>query len=77
MATHLFVDTNVWLDFYRSSNDAGLSLLKHLQSISPQIIVTDQVEMEFRKHRQGEILKFIAKLFSGVKSKRGLPIKMK
>jgi len=26
----LFIDTNVWLDFYRAQNDAGLKLLNHV-----------------------------------------------
>jgi hypothetical protein len=44
------------LDFYRSNNEAGLSLLKHLQKLSKFIVATDQVEMEFRKNRQGVLL---------------------
>src|SRR5262245_46517114 len=55
MATLLFIDTNIWLDFYRSNNDAGLSLLRRLKDISKHIIVTDQNEMEFNKNRQEEI----------------------
>jgi hypothetical protein len=30
----LFVDTNIWLDFYRHRNEAGLKLLEHLESDS-------------------------------------------
>lgn len=56
MATLLFIDTNIWLDFYRSNNEAGLSLLRHLQKLSEFIIATDQVEMEFKKNRQGVLL---------------------
>ena len=47
----LFVDTNVWLDFYRARNDAALNLLKHLESLSNRIVVTHQLEMEFKKNR--------------------------
>src|SRR6185295_1624498 len=56
MATILFIDTNIWLDFYRSNNEAGLSLLKRLKGLSKFILVTDQVEMEFEQNRQEEIL---------------------
>lgn len=52
----LFIDTNILLDFYRCRNDAAISLLKHLDSIRDKIIMTYQVEMEFKKHRQNAIL---------------------
>jgi predicted nucleic acid-binding protein len=52
----LFVDTNIFLDFYRGRNDAALSLLEHLDTIQDRIIVTYQVEMEFKKNRQSAIL---------------------
>lgn len=51
----LFVDTNIWLDFYRSSTDAGLSLLEHLEGVKDRIIMTYQIEMEFKKNRQSVI----------------------
>src|SRR5687768_4964771 len=47
----LFVDTNIWLDFYRARTEAGLSLLEHLDQIADKIIVTSQLEMEFKKNR--------------------------
>lgn len=47
----LFVDTNIWLDFYRARTEAGLALLEHLEKISEKIIVTWQLEMEFKKNR--------------------------
>lgn len=52
----LFVDTNIWLDFYRARTEAGLQLLKHLEAVADQIIVTYQLEMEFKKNRQTAIL---------------------
>lgn len=55
----LFVDTNIWLDFYRSRTEAGISLLKHLDAISKRIIISYQVEMEFKKNRQAAILESI------------------
>lgn len=48
----LFIDTNIWLDFYRARNDAGLSLLKHAEAVADKIIVTYQLETEFKKNRQ-------------------------
>ncbi|MFN4354287.1 PIN domain-containing protein [Parvibaculum sp.] len=48
----LFVDANIWLDFYRVRSEAGLALLKHLEAVSNKIIVTYQLEMEFKKNRQ-------------------------
>lgn len=52
----LFVDTNIWLDFYRSRNDASISLLRHLEQVSDHIVVTYQLEAEYKKNRQAAIL---------------------
>jgi PIN domain len=52
----LFIDTNIWLDFYRVRNDVGLSLLKHLEKVSDRLIVTYQLEMEFKRNRHSAIL---------------------
>lgn len=48
--TLIFVDTNILLDLYRvrSGGDANLELLRHLETNQEKLIVTDQVEMEFR-----------------------------
>jgi hypothetical protein len=51
----LFVDTNIWLDFYRTRSDAGLALLKNAETVSDRIIVTYQLESEFKKNRQSAI----------------------
>ena len=58
----LFVDTNILLDFYRSRTEAGLSLVRHLDSIRDHVVKTYQVEMEFKKHRQKAILESHAAL---------------
>lgn len=52
--TLIFVDTNIFLDLYRSGTggDANLALLKHLDANHEKLIVTDQVEMEFKRNRQ-------------------------
>jgi hypothetical protein len=55
--SYAFVDTNIFLDFYRNSNEASLSLLKKLESVKERIICTYQVEAEFLKNRQGAIRK--------------------
>lgn len=51
----LFVDTNIWLDFYRTRNDAGIGLLKHLEQVADHIVVTYQLESEYKKNRQSAI----------------------
>lgn len=57
MPTLVFVDTNIYLDFYRlRSREAGLSILEKLDANRASIICGDQVAMEFKKHRQGVIL---------------------
>ncbi len=58
----LFVDANIWLDFYRARSEAGLSLLKHLEAVSEKIIVSHQLEMEFKKNRQTAILEGMQEL---------------
>jgi hypothetical protein len=53
----LFVDTNIWLDFYRPrQSDVALELLDRLESISGKIIVTHILEMEYKNNRQSAIL---------------------
>ena len=52
----LFIDTNIYLDFYRIRNEVKASFLEHLEAIKNNLIVTDQVEMEFKKNRQSAIL---------------------
>ena len=53
----IFVDTNIFLDFYRSRNETHLHLLKKLTGIKQQLITSFQVEMEFMKNRQGVLVK--------------------
>jgi len=58
----LFVDTNIFLDFYRTEGDAGLSLLRHVESVADLLIMTDQVQMEFLKNRQRVIASALANI---------------
>lgn len=58
----LFIDANIWLDFYRARNDAGLALLKHVEAVADRVIVTYQLEQEFKKNRQAAILEGMQEL---------------
>jgi predicted nucleic acid-binding protein len=59
----LFVDTNVWLDFYRMEGSEGTAKsLDLIEKARPRLICTDQVQMEFMKHRQKTILDLLARL---------------
>jgi hypothetical protein len=58
----LFVDANIWLDFYRTRTDAGMSLLARLDSMSDRIIVTYQLEMEVKKNRQSAMIEGVQEL---------------
>jgi hypothetical protein len=60
MAALLFIDTNIYLDFYRrQGSGTSLSMLRHFDGNFSRIIVTSQVEMEYKKNRQGVILKSV------------------
>lgn len=52
----LFIDTNIWLDFYRAKNETGLQLLERTEQVANRIIVTFQLESEFKKNRQAAIV---------------------
>lgn len=56
MQVYAFIDTNIFLDFYRSRNETTLAMLEKLNDVSDRIISTYQVEMEFLKNRQSEIV---------------------
>jgi hypothetical protein len=60
----LFIDTNIWLDFYRARNETGLQLLAHTEAIIDRIIVTYQLESEFKTNRQAAILEGMKELKS-------------
>ena len=61
--TLLFIDTNIFLDFYRQvGRESNLSILKHLRPHHDRIITTRQVEMEFKKNRPRVIATFLAAL---------------
>jgi hypothetical protein len=51
----LFIDTNIWLDFYRARNETGLQLLSRVEKIADKLVITYQLESEFKKNRQAAI----------------------
>lgn len=58
----LFIDTNIWLDFYRVRNEVGLQLLERAEAVADRLIVTYQLESEFKKNRQAAILEGMREL---------------
>jgi hypothetical protein len=53
----IFIDTNILLDFYRiRKSDISLKYLSEMEAHKEKLILTNQVEMEFRKNRQKVIL---------------------
>jgi hypothetical protein len=53
----LFIDANIFLDFYRIANaSARLELLELITKVQDRIITSAQVEMEYYKNRQAAIL---------------------
>ncbi len=52
----LFIDTNIYLDFYRTRSDTAMSMLNHIEALQPILIMNYQVEMEFKKNRQKVIV---------------------
>ncbi len=57
-----FIDTNIFLDFYRSNNEARIPLLQKIREVEGRIISTYQVQMEFLKHRQEVLLKALQEM---------------
>ena len=59
----IFIDTNIFLDFYRiKSSDISLSYLDLIDKNHDKIITGNQIEMEFKKNRQKVILETIGKI---------------
>ncbi|KGD66544.1 hypothetical protein Y5S_00211 [Alcanivorax nanhaiticus] len=53
----IFIDTNIFLDFYRiRKSEIGLSYLRLLDEHADIIITGSQVEMEYKKNRQAVIV---------------------
>jgi predicted nucleic acid-binding protein len=65
MALHLFVDTNVFLSFYAVANDDLEQLNKIVEIIKTgeiKLYVTQQVEREWLRNREGKIVASLAEL---------------
>ena len=59
----IFIDTNIFLDFYRvRGRDGKLTILDLVDASHDRIITGEQVEMEFKKNRQKIILDAIKSL---------------
>ncbi len=59
----IFIDTNIFLDFYRiTGRDTKLSILNLIDDNPERIITGRQVEMEYKKNRQGPILEAMRSL---------------
>lgn len=59
----IFIDTNILLDFYRiRKSDISLKYLQEIEAHKDKLILTNQVEMEFRKNRQKVILEALGEV---------------
>lgn len=58
----VFVDTCVLLNFYKSSGEAGLKRLQRLETIEKRLVITYQIEMEFKKNRQKVLIEGLNEL---------------
>jgi hypothetical protein len=59
----LFVDSNIFLDFYRAQTDVGVKLLERLSDLPPGTVITNyQVEVEVLRNRQKVMLGFVDEL---------------
>jgi PIN like domain len=59
----IFIDTNILLDFYRiRKSDISLKYLSEMEAHKEKLILTNQVEMEFRKNRQKVILESLTEV---------------
>lgn len=63
MEALIFIDTNIFLDFYRiRSSEISLSYLELIDNNHDKIITGNQIEMEFKKNRQKVIIETISKI---------------
>jgi hypothetical protein len=59
----VFIDTNIFLDFYRiRKSNISMKYLEEIEKHKELIIMTSQVEMEFKKNRQSAILESIGEV---------------
>ncbi|WP_129972574.1 MULTISPECIES: PIN domain-containing protein [Pseudomonas] len=53
--TKLFVDTNIYLDFYRGARDR-LSLFEELKKLKDKLIISEQGYREFQRNRTAQLI---------------------
>jgi len=59
--TKLFVDTNIFLDFYRNARDR-LSLFDELKNLKDTLIMSEQGCREFQRNRTSQLIKLAAEI---------------
>ncbi|MFK3774789.1 PIN domain-containing protein [Pseudomonas sp. NPDC089406] len=57
--TKLFVDTNIYLDFYRDAQDR-LSLFEELKTLKNNLIISEQGYREFQRNRTSQLINLAA-----------------
>ncbi|BFT30211.1 hypothetical protein D210916BOD24_13870 [Alteromonas sp. D210916BOD_24] len=61
----LFIDTNIFLDFYRDrKSDVSTKFLEQIEHFKDRLILGSQLEMEYKKNRQVVILETLGKFGS-------------
>ncbi len=61
----LFIDTNIFLDFYRDrKSDVNMKFLNQIEACQGRLILGSQLEMEYKKNRQVVILETLGKFGS-------------
>lgn len=73
MSTIVFIDTTVYLNAYQYDNDIVLSLLNNINNNHDRIITTDIVEMEYKKNRQGVIIRALGDVKTNGSDKLKIP----
>ena len=58
----IFIDTNIFLDFYRVHEEKYFDRLEKLVKVSDRLIITEQVEMEYKKNRAKIVLSLLREL---------------
>jgi hypothetical protein len=70
----LFIDTNIFLDFYRDrKSDISMKFLEQIEACKDRLIFGSQVEMEYKKNRLHVILESLGKCGSRDWGKLSVP----
>lgn len=69
----IFIDTNIFLDFYRLTNNLRLDFLKIILDNKDRIILTTQTLMEYQKNRHNIIISTISEFSTYTSSKFNYP----